>query len=78
MVDGSAALVLKLVRWVFPVVEVFKKGGRGAPTVVNLLTRLKVRLREWLHLGLAVQFPLTNAKDFSSQGVFGPDVEWKR
>lgn len=77
-VDGSAALVLKLGRGVFPVVEVLGEGASGAPTVVNLLGGLKVRVREWLHIGLAVQFPLTNAKEFSWQGAFGPDVEWKR
>ena len=77
-VDASAALVLQLSPRVFPVVEVLGEGARGAQTVVNLLVGLKVRLREWVHLGLAVQFPLTSAKDFSWQGAFGPDVEWKR
>jgi hypothetical protein len=78
MVDASAALVLGLGPRLFPVVEVLGKGGSGSPTVVNLLVGLKVRLREWLHMGLAAQFPLTTARDFSSQGAFGPDVEWKR
>ena len=77
MVDGSAALVLKLGPRVFPIVEVLGEGARGEPTVMNVLGGLKVRLREWLHLGLAVQFPVTAAKGFSSQGAFGPDVEWK-
>jgi hypothetical protein len=76
-VDASAALVLKLGQRIFPVVELLGEGARGEPTVVNDLGGLKVRLREWLHLGLAVQFPVTSAKEFSSQGAFGPDVEWK-
>lgn len=76
-VDGSVALVLRLGQRFFPVVEVLGEGARGEPTVVNLLGGLKVRLREWLHLGLAVQFPVTTVKEFSSQGAFGPDVEWK-
>lgn len=76
-VDASAALVFKLGRRVFPVVEVLGEGASGEPTVVNLLGGVKVRLREWLHFGLAVQFPVTKAKEFSSQGAFGPDVEWK-
>lgn len=59
-------------------IEILGEGARGAPTVVNLLGGLKVQLREWLHLGLALQFPLTNAKELSWQGVFGPDIEWKR
>ena len=77
-VDGSAALVFKLSPRVFPIVEVLGEGARGAPTVVNLLAGLKVRLRDWIHLGVAVQFPLTDARDFSWQGAFGPDVEWTR
>lgn len=77
-VDASAAVVFKLGRQFFPVVELLGEGERGAPTVVNLLGGLKVRVREWLHLGLAVQFPLTNAQEFSWQGALGPDVEWTR
>jgi hypothetical protein len=77
-VDASAALVFKLGRMVFPVVEVLGEGASGAPTVVNLLGGLKVRVREWLLFGLAVQFPLTNAQEFSWQGALGPDVEWTR
>lgn len=76
--DGSAALVLRLGQRIFPVVEVLGEGVRGEPTVVNLLGGLKVRLREWLLVGLAVQFPLTSAKEFSGQGAFGPDFEWMR
>ena len=76
-VDGSAAIVLKLGKRIFPVVELLGEGARGAPAVVNLLAGLKVRVREWLILGVAVQFPLTDAREFSRQGVFGPDIEWK-
>lgn len=76
--DGSAALVFKLGSRVFPVVEVLGEGARGMPTVLSLLGGVKVRMREWLHLGLAVQFPVTNAKDFSRQWAFGPDVGWAR
>ena len=77
-VDGSAALVFKLGKRIFPVVEVLGEGMSGMPTVVNLLGGLKVQLRDWLHIGLAVSVPLTTAKDFSRQVMFGPDLEWKR
>ncbi len=76
--DGSAALVFKLGSRIFPVVEVLGEGARGMPTVLSLLGGVKVRMREWLHLGLAVQFPVTNAKEFSRQWAFGPDVGWAR
>lgn len=77
-VDASAAVVFKVGRRVFPVAELLGEGARGAPTVVTLLGGLKVRVREWLHLGLAMQLPLTTAQDFSWQGAVGPDVEWTR
>jgi len=77
MVDASAALVVKVAQRVFPVVEVLGAAGSGAQTIVTSLVGLKVQLRDWLHLGLAARFPLTNAKEFSWQVAFGPDVEWK-
>ena len=77
-VDGSAALVFKLGKRIFPVVEVLGEGMSGMPTVVNLVGGLKVQLRDWLHMGLAVNLPLTTARDFSRQVMFGPDLEWKR
>ena len=77
-VDASAAVVFKVGGRVFPVVELLGEGARDAPRVVNLLGGLKVRVREWLHLGLAVQLPLTTAQEFSWQGAVGPDVEWTR
>jgi len=39
---------------------------------------LKVRVNKNLMLGFAVQVPVTNRKDFSSQLVFQPDIEWRR
>jgi len=46
--------------------------------MMSLVGGVKVRLREWLHLGLAVQLPVSNAKDYSRQWAFGPDAEWAR
>lgn len=76
--DASAALVFKLGQRMFPVVEVLGEGASGMPTVVNLVAGMKVRLREGILLGFALQFPLTDAKEFSGQGLFGPDFEWTR
>ena len=78
MVDASAALVVGAGRYVFPVVEILGEGGKGQSSVVSGLVGVKVRLREWLIGGVAIQFPMTTARDFSSRFALGPDLEWKR
>lgn len=75
--DAGAALALRLGRRIFPVVEFLDEGSPGGPTVVNALGGVKLRLRDWLIGGVAVQFPLTTAQDFSSEVVLGPELEWK-
>ena len=78
MGDASAALVFKVGRSVFPVLELLGEGGKGRSSVVSGLAGIKVRLSDWLIGGVGIQFPLTNTRDFSSQLVLGPDIEWKR
>ena len=78
MSDVSAALVFKVSRKVFPVLEILGAGGKGQFTTVNGLAGIKVRLRDWLIAGVAIQFPVTRAQNFSSQVAAGPDLEWKR
>ena len=78
MVDASAALVVGAGRYLFPVVEILGEGGKGQSSVVSGLVGVKVRLRKWLIGGVGIQFPMTTARDFSSQFALGPDLEWKR
>jgi len=77
-VDYSAAIVFRAGKQYFPVFEILGEGMRGERPIVNLLGGLKVRVSKILILGFAVQVPVTNRKDFSSQLAFGPDIEWKR
>lgn len=77
-VDASAAFVFKATGTVFPVVELLASGGQGQSTVVNGLAGVKVRLQDWLIGGVAFQFPLTTARNLSSQLAIGPDLEWTR
>lgn len=77
MVDGSAALVFKVGRRCYSVVEVLAEAMRGDRPIVNVLLGLKVRVNDGLLLGLAFQVPTTSRKDFSSQMVFQPDREWR-
>lgn len=77
-VDASAALVVKVGRRFFPVLEILGEGMRGERPIINLLGGLKVRVNKNLVLGFAVQAPVTNRKDVSSQLAFQPDIEWRR
>lgn len=76
--DASAALVVKVSRYVFPVLEVLGDAGKGQASSAIALGGIKVRLREWITVGFAYQLPITNRKEFSSQVALGPDLEWAR
>ncbi len=76
--DASAALVVKVGKRFFPVIEILGEGMRGEKPIVNLLGGLKVRMSKELVIGFAVQVPVTKRKDFSYQLAFQPDIEWKK
>ena len=77
-VDYSAAVVFRVGKRYFPVFEVLGEGMRHERPIVNLLGGFKVRINKNVTLGFAFQAPVTSRKDFSSQLVFQPDLEWKR
>ena len=76
MVDWSASWVAVATPRFFPVLEILGEGGTDALPIVRLLAGFKVRIREGFLLGFAYQLPITKNKDFSSQLVIQPDVEW--
>ena len=78
MVDASAALVFKARAGVYPVMEVLTEAARGETPIISLLLGLKVRVNKNMLLGFAFQVPTTRRKDFASQMVFQPDIEWRR
>ena len=78
MVDGSGALVVKLGRRWFPVVEVLGSAGADQRPVLTLLAGLKAQVNKVVVLGFAWQVPVTSNKEFSSQLVFQPDFGWTR
>jgi len=78
MVDGSAAVVFKVRKRFYPVIEVLAEAMRGERPIVNMLFGLKVRVNETLLLGFAFQVPASGRQNFSSQLVFQPDIEWRR
>ena len=74
--DASAGLVVKINERVFPVLEVLGEGGHNVPTVLNVLAGIKLRIRPWITVGLALDLPLTSNRDFSSEGVLEPEFVW--
>lgn len=74
--EGSAALVARVAKGVFPVVEVLGSGGGETATMFGLLVGLKVHVREGINLGVAYQFPLTTSREFTSRVLFQPGFEW--
>lgn len=78
MVDGSAALVYKLNKKIFFVVEVLGEKMPDNQAIINLLGGVKIKLNKNIILGIGYQQPITTNKDFSSQYIFQPDMEWKR
>jgi len=78
MVDGSVAFVYKVRKGVFFVVESLAEKMMNENAIINLLGGVKIKLSKILILGIGYQYPLTNNKEFLSQYIFQPDMEWKR
>ena len=78
MVDGSVAFVYKVSKGVFFVIESLGEKMMDEKAIINLLGGVKIKLSKNLILGIGYQLPLTNNKEFLSQYIFQPDMEWKR
>ncbi|HEY8688241.1 MAG TPA: hypothetical protein VIM07_03335 [Chitinophagaceae bacterium] len=78
MVEGSAALVYKVTKGVFLVVEIFGEKMKNEDAVLNMLGGVKVSINKYLTLGIGYRQPITSNREFSSQYIFQPDIEWKR
>ena len=78
MVDGTAALVYKVIKKIFFVVEILGEKMLDEQAIINLLGGVKIMLNKIFILGIGYQFPVTNNREFSSQFIFQPDMEWKR
>lgn len=77
MIDGSAALVVRVGTRFFPIVEILAEAARGETPIVSLVGGLKVRVSELLTIGFAFQVATTQRQDFTSRLVLQPDIEWK-
>ena len=77
MVDGSAALVNKVSKRVFIMGEILGEKMPDEQAIINLLGGVKIMLSKNFIFG-GYQQPVTKNKDFSSQYIFQPDMEWER
>ena len=78
MLDGSVALVYKVSKRVFLVVEMLGNKMQNETAIINMMAGIKVKVYKNFVLGFGYQQPVSNNKDFSSQFVLQPDMEWKR
>lgn len=76
MLEGSAALVYRVTKGVFLVVEIFGEKFPSESVALNMLGGVKVSVGKYLTLGVGYRGPISKNKEFSSQYIFSPDVEW--
>lgn len=67
MVALEASGVLRLTPTIFPIIEgqIEKEGDEDA--MVNLLVGIKMRLKSGAHIGVGIQFPITDARSFDNR-----------
>ncbi len=75
-IEGSAAVVYKVANGIFLVVEILGEKFPSESAALNMLGGVKVSVGKFLTLGIGYRQPITTNKEFSSQYVFSPDVEW--
>lgn len=78
MLDGSISLVYKITKNIFLVTEILGSRMPDGEFILNPLVGAKIRINKNLLLGLAYQQPSTISKEYLSQYIFQPDLEWKR
>jgi hypothetical protein len=72
--EYNGAFVVKVGSRIFPAVEIFGEALPHELPMINILGGVKVRINKKLILGLALQAPVTQRKNFNWQFVFQPDI----
>lgn len=78
MLDGSVSMVYRISKKVFIVAEILGSRMPDGELILNPLAGVKMRVHRNLLLGIAYQQPATTSKDYLSQYIFQPDLEWRR
>jgi hypothetical protein len=74
--EFNGSLVVKVGSMIYPAVEIFSEAMPHEKPLCNILGGVKLRVTDKLLLGVALQAPITERKDFSWQLVVQPDIEW--
>jgi hypothetical protein len=77
MVEGEGSLVFKAGKRVFLIAEILGEKMPHEQAFVNLVGGVKIKLNDNFMLGIGYQQPVTTNRDFSSQFILQPDMEWK-
>lgn len=73
----NASVVVRVGGRFYPVVELFSEAIPGEKPLINLLGGVKMKVNDKLMLGIGLQSPVTDAKDYTWQLLFQPDIEWR-
>lgn len=74
LAEGSASLVVKASKKIFPVTEISGVIQTGSRPIFNFLAGIKFKLTNNFLLGVAYQLPITTNRNYSSQYVFQPNL----
>ncbi|HEY8688585.1 MAG TPA: hypothetical protein VIM07_05065 [Chitinophagaceae bacterium] len=78
LAEGSASLVFKISDRVFFVSELLGVTQKGQSPIFNIIGGVKLEVNKNFMIAIGYQHPITSNKDFSSQYIFQPDMEWKK
>ena len=74
--EGSLSIVAKVGQSYFPVVEFIMAASRGATPINSMIGGLKYKVNKSTVIGLALQLPVTESKEFTHQVILQTDIEW--
>ena len=74
--EGSASLVAMVGSRLFPVVEFIGEGAEGSPSLYSAMGGLKGRIDEHFLVGLALELPTSDAREFDYRILLETDIEW--
>lgn len=78
MLDGSIAFVYRIRKGLFFVTEALGEKMTDAPLALNLVGGLKLKINNYLLIGLGYRQSVTGNMDFKNQFIFQPDMEYKK
>ena len=73
--EGGVALLYKLTNGIYIVSELLGEKKQDEQANMTLLGGLKIRINNFLFIGLGVQLPITTNRDFKSQFILQPDLQ---